>query len=195
MIVVLDLVLFGLLIAVAILALAARDLLASVALLGVYSLITSLLFAGLLAVDVALVEVALGAGLTGLLFILAILATTRQSSGRASRGTRVTVLAVVATFLSVMVFASSDLPDRGTPDSAAHQGIASYFLANSLSDTKTPNVVTSLLADYRSADTLGETFVILTAALSATVVLARRLGDDHTTGTLARVEPAKEGDA
>jgi len=184
-----------LLIATALLALHAKDLITAVALLTVYSLITSLLFAGLLAVDVALVEAALGAGLTGLLFILAILATTRHSSERAPRRTRISVIAIVGSFLGVMLFASIDLPDRGATDSPARRGIATYFLANSLDDTNTPNVVTSLLADYRSADTLGETFVILTAALSATVVLARRLGDDHPTGTIAPITPAKEGDA
>jgi hypothetical protein len=43
-----------------------------------------------------------------------------------------------------------------------------------MEQTETPNVVTSLLADYRSQDTLGETLVILTAALAASLVLARR---------------------
>lgn len=195
MIVAIDLLFFVLLIATAILALVARDLITSVALLSVYSLISSLLFAGLLAVDVALVEAALGAGLTSLLMILAILATTRHSTERAPIKTRLAVVGIVGTFLAVMVFSSTDLPNRGNPDNPAHSGISSYFLANSLDETNTPNVVTSLLADYRSADTLGETFVILTAALSATVVLARRLGDDHTTGPLPPVTPAKEGDA
>jgi len=195
MIVAIDLLFFVLLIATAVLALVARDLITSVALLSVYSLITSLLFAGLLAVDVALVEAALGAGLTGLLFILAILATTRHTAERAPRQSRITVLAIVGAFLGVMLFTSVDLPNRGDPDSPAHGGIARYFLANSLDETNTPNVVTSLLADYRSGDTLGETFVILTAALAATVVLARRLGDDQPTGTIAPVSPPKEGDA
>jgi multicomponent Na+:H+ antiporter subunit B len=195
MIVAIDLLFFVLLIATAVLALVARDLITSVALLSVYSLITSLLFAGLLAVDVALVEAALGAGLTGLLFILAILATTRHAAERAPRRSRITVLGIVGVFLGVMLYASVDLPDRGNPNSPAHQGIATYFLTNSLAETNTPNVVTSLLADYRSGDTLGETFVILTAALAATVVLARRLGDDHTTGTIPPVTQVKEGDA
>lgn len=195
MIVAIDLLLFGLLIATALLALIARDLITSVALLSVYSLITSLLFAGLLAVDVALVEAALGAGLTGLLFILAILATTRHSAERAPRQSRIAVVTVVGAFLGVMLYASVDLPNRGDADSPAHRGIATYFLANSLEETNTPNVVTSLLADYRSGDTLGETFVILTAALAAVVVLARRLGDDHTTGKIPPVTGVKEGDA
>jgi multicomponent Na+:H+ antiporter subunit B len=43
-----------------------------------------------------------------------------------------------------------------------------------MEDTRTPNVVTAILADYRSMDTLGETLVILTAALSASLVLFRR---------------------
>lgn len=195
MIVAIDLLFLVLLIGTAVLALVARDLITSVALLSVYSLISSLLFAGLLAVDVALVEAALGAGLTGLLFILAILATTRTASERAPRRSRFTVLSVVAVFLGIMIYASVDLPNRGDPQGPSQTGIATYFLANSLEETNTPNVVTSLLADYRSGDTLGETFVILTAALSATVVLARRLGEDNTTGSVPKVTDKKAGDA
>jgi multicomponent Na+:H+ antiporter subunit B len=195
MIIAIDLLFLILLLATAVLALTARDLITSVALLSVYSLITSLLFAGLLAVDVAIVEAALGAGLTSLLMILAIIATTRHSTERAPLKTRLTVVGIVGVFLAVMVFSSTDLPNRGNPDNPAHSGISSYFLANSLEETNTPNVVTSLLADYRSADTLGETFVILTAALAATVVLARRIGDDNTTGKLPPVTLEKEGDA
>ena len=178
MIIPLDMIVFVVLLITAVLALRAKDLLTSVALLSAYSLFTSVLFAGVTALDVALVEVALGAGLTGLLLVLAILATTRETSSGPSARTRIVVGAVVAAFLAVMLYASSGLPDRGEPDTPAHQGIAEIYLESSLEDTETPNVVTALLADYRSADTLGETMVILTAALAATLVLARRHDDE-----------------
>jgi multicomponent Na+:H+ antiporter subunit B len=171
----LDVILLLILIATAVLALAARDLLASVALLAGYSLFAALLFAGVSAVDVALVEAALGAGLTGVLFVAAILATTRHSRPRLVPRRRLVVLPLIVVFLGLMVFASTGLPDRGDPEAPAQLGVSQTYLADSLADTETPNVVTSLLADYRSLDTLGETMVILTAALSASLVLARRV--------------------
>lgn len=174
MIVALDVVLFLVLIVTAVLALQVRDLLASVALLAGYSLFAALLFAGVHAVDVALVEAALGAGLTGVLFIAAILVTTRRSNPRPDRTRRLVAVPLVATFVGLLLYASSDLPDRGDPDAPAQQGVSQAYVAGSMAETQTPNVVTSLLADYRSQDTLGETMVIVTAALSATLVLARR---------------------
>ena len=192
MIVALDVVLFLVLIVTAILALQVRDLLASVALLAGYSLFVALLFAGVNAVDVALVEAALGAGLTGVLFIAAILATTRHSTARRNLLRRWTMLPMIAVFIGLMLFASTDLPDRGDPDAPAHQGVSQVYLSRSLEDTETPNVVTALLADYRSQDTLGETLVIVTAALSAMLVLIRRERDDEM-GEDSPLEPDDDG--
>lgn len=174
MIIPLDLLLFVILVITAVLALSTKDLLTAVALLTAYSLFAALLFAGLSAVDVALVEAALGAGLTGVLFIAAILATTRRSEPRPDRRRRYVVAPLIVAFLGLMLYASAGLPDRGDPDAPAHLGIGRVFLSNSLEETETPNVVTALLADYRSMDTLGETLVILTAAMAAALVLMRR---------------------
>jgi len=74
-----DLWLMVLLVFAAIVALEARDLLVAVVALTAYSLLMVLLFAGMGAPDVALTEAALGAGLTGIFLILALLFTNRES--------------------------------------------------------------------------------------------------------------------
>ena len=71
--------LFGMLIIAAIIALSVRDLLATVAALSVYSFMAASLLAIMGAVDVALTEVALGAGITGVLLIAAIRVLDRRS--------------------------------------------------------------------------------------------------------------------
>lgn len=174
MIVPLDVAIFSILIIAAVLALRVRDLLTAVALLAGYSLFAALLFSGVAALDVALVEAALGAGLTGVLLIAAILATTRHSREREDPRRRWIAFPLIAAFLALMLFASGGLPDRGDPQAPQHTGVSSVYLSDSLADTETPNVVTALLADYRSQDTLGETLVILTAALATMLVLRRR---------------------
>lgn len=63
----------------AIVALQVRDLLASVAVLTAYSFFMALLFAQMGAIDVAFVEATLGAGVSGVLFIVAIFHTKRRS--------------------------------------------------------------------------------------------------------------------
>ncbi len=179
MIIPLDIIIFVVLIVTAVLALSTKDLLAAVALLATYSLFTAILFAGVAAVDVALVEAALGAGLTGILFVAAIMTTTRRSNPRLEVRRRYVVTPLIVAVLALLLYASSGLPDRGDPDAPAQRGISVEYLTRSLDDTNTPNVVTSLLADYRSMDTLGETLVILTASLSAALVLVRRGCDEE----------------
>ena len=63
----------------AILALSFKDLLAAIAVLSVYSFFVALLFAQLGAIDVAFVEATLGAGVTGVLFVIALFLTRRRS--------------------------------------------------------------------------------------------------------------------
>ena len=180
----LDVLLFAILLVAAFLALRVRDLLGAVALLAGYSLFAALLFAGMAAVDVALVEAALGAGVTGVLFIAAILTTTRHAAEQPRWHRRRLAIVPIAAFVVLMLWASVGLPDRGDPQAPAHQNLAPRYLTGSMEETETPNVVTSLLADYRSMDTFGETLVIFTAALAALLVLrgSRRpeaIGDDE----------------
>lgn len=84
---------------------------------------------------------------------------------------RAAVLAVFALFL---LSASLELPALGDPEAPASVHVAAHYVDNSYHDTKTPNVVTAVLADYRGFDTLGETTVVFTAALACLVVLVGR---------------------
>ena len=74
-----EILLFGLLTLAAIVALNVRDVIAAVAALTIYSLLAAALLALMGAVDVALTEAALGAGITGVLLIGAIRLLRRRS--------------------------------------------------------------------------------------------------------------------
>ena len=63
----------------ALVALQVRDLLAAVAALTAYSFFVALLFAQMGAIDVSFVEATLGAGVTGVLFIVVVFFTKRRS--------------------------------------------------------------------------------------------------------------------
>ena len=75
----LELSLFGLLVVAALIALSVRDMIAAVATLSVYSFLAAALLALMRAVDVALTEAALGAGVTGVLLIGAISVVDRRT--------------------------------------------------------------------------------------------------------------------
>ena len=176
-----DLLLLGLLIAAAVVAIRVRQLVATVAVLSIYSLLVALLFANMGAVDVAYVEAVLGSALSGVFLLIAVLATDNVRTKRSRRAEWV-ALPVVAALVGLLLYATTDLPDRGDPNApAATSEAVDYYVAESLDDAKTPNVVTSILADYRGLDTLGETTVVFTAALAVGLVLRRGLPRRTTT--------------
>ncbi|MDE2765400.1 MAG: DUF4040 domain-containing protein [Chloroflexota bacterium] len=75
----LELALYALLLVAAVLALWTRDLIAAVVALTVYNFMAATLMALMGAVDVALTEIALGAGVTGVLFIGGVSLMNRRS--------------------------------------------------------------------------------------------------------------------
>ena len=75
----LEYLLFPLLIVLAWAALTVRDLLAAVFILSGYSFLVAVIMAQMGAVDVGFTEAAVGAGLTGVFFLMAIVRTTRRS--------------------------------------------------------------------------------------------------------------------
>ena len=166
----LDLLLLTLLFACAVVAVTVRSMIATVAVLAAFSLFVALLFAGMGAPDVAFVEAVLGSAFVGVLLLVAVLVTGDRAAGRDRRAVLIAG-PLVLVFAVLLLFASVDLPDRGDPNAPGHQGVARGYTERSLIDSETPNVVTAVLADYRSMDTLGETLVVFTAALSATLVL------------------------
>jgi multicomponent Na+:H+ antiporter subunit B len=168
----LDLILLVLLLASAVTAVVVRSLVVTVSVLAAFSLFVALLFAGMGAPDVAFVEAVLGSAFVGILLLVAVLATGDEPRRRDRRALLFGAPLVVA-FAGLMLYASVDLPDRGDPTAPAHVGPAAEYVERSLDDSETPNIVTAVLADYRSLDTLGETLVVFTAALAAALVLRR----------------------
>lgn len=77
------------------------------------------------------------------------------------------------------MYGASDLPERGNPDNAMHQELnasgtpvaGNYFIQQAYNDARTPNMVTVVLGDYRSIDTLGEQIVVFTAGLICLLIL------------------------
>jgi multicomponent Na+:H+ antiporter subunit B len=86
----------------------------------------------------------------------------------------------------VIVWGTLALPSFGSADTVIHRHVAPRYLSDSIKDTNVPNVVTSVLADYRGYDTLGETTVIFTAGIGVMLLLrgrARSRRDDRSATT------------
>ncbi len=87
---------------------------------------------------------------------------------------RILNLIVVIITGMVLVYGTLDMPDWGDPDSPANTHVSPYYIVNTLKDTATPNIVTSVLADYRGYDTFGETTVIFSAGMACILLLRRQ---------------------
>lgn len=75
---------------------------------------------------------------------------------------------------ALLAYATLDMPDFGDPSSPASTHVSPVYIQEAYKKTATPNIVTAVLADYRSYDTLGETTVIFTAGVACMMLLRRK---------------------
>lgn len=160
-----------------------RSLFGVVILASIYSFLMASVLIVLDAVDVAMTEASVGAGVSTVL-LLATLHLVKTTEMKRVRPNLLPLFASLGTG-AVLVWGTLVLPPFGTPDAAIHKHVAPRYIADSIKETNVPNVVTSVLADYRGYDTLGETTVIFTAGIGVMLLLrkARRRGrrDDAET--------------
>lgn len=95
---------------------------------------------------------------------------------------------VVGTLLLV---ATGDFPGWGNPHSPASEGkVSGFYIEQTVNETKVPNMVTAVLADFRGYDTMFETVVIFIAGIGIIAVL-RTFGD--TAGKASDYQEPDEG--
>ncbi|MDQ7791656.1 MAG: DUF4040 domain-containing protein [Desulforudis sp.] len=175
---IIDLILLLILVICAIVAIQMRDLLSAIMLLTVYSLVMTLVWTRLNAVDVAFTEAAVGAGITTVLLIAALSRTQRGEEGDTKLPSSLRVsprvgLVVVLLTGALLTFGTLDMPDYGDPNAPVNMHVAPYYIEASYHDTGVHNFVTAILASYRGYDTLGETTVIFTAGMGVILLLRR----------------------
>ena len=170
-----ELLLLLLLIVTAAGAILVKDLISAVLLLGAYSFFLALAWAWLGAVDVAFVEAVVGAGLGTVLFLLTLFGTAPKDT-RLRRPPPSLAMLIVFPLLGVLLlYAANDLPEFGDPNSPASVHISPTYIEQSFQDSHTPNIVTAVLMDYRSLDTMSETVVIFTAGIACALLLRRNI--------------------
>lgn len=146
-----------------------RSLFSVVILSSVYSFLMASVLIVLDAVDVAMTEASVGAGVSTVLLLATLNLTKTAEIRRARANLPPLILALVVGGL--IVWGTLVLPPFGTADTPIHTHVAPRYLNRSIAETGVPNVVTSVLADYRGYDTLGETTVIFTAGIGVMLLL------------------------
>ena len=151
-----------------------KDLMSAILLLGSYSFFLALVWAWIGAVDVAFVEAVVGAGLATVLFLLTLFGTAPKDSRLRRPPPPMAALVALPLLGILLLYAAKDLPEFGDPNSPPSVHISPTYLEKSYEETRTPNVVTSVLMDYRSLDTMIETVVIFTAGIACALLLRRQ---------------------
>lgn len=163
-----------LLLAVTFALLHAQKLLASIILFSLSSLIMALLYLALKAPDVAITEAAIGAGISSVLFLTALVFIRKEALPSPTPRTRRWMsLLMVKLVGAALFYATLALPAMGDPEGPAHTHVSRYYLQHTQEDIGIPNTVTAILASYRGYDTLGEVCVVFTAMLAVLLLLKR----------------------
>ncbi|MFL2783117.1 MAG: DUF4040 domain-containing protein [Rhodospirillales bacterium] len=149
-----------------------HNLFGVVILSGIFSLLAASFYVLLAAVDVAFTEASVGAGISTLL-MLATLAITHQKKEKKQIKNPIMPIIVVLVTGAALVYGTLDMPLYGDINAPSNQYLIQRFIEQSGTEIGVPNIVTSILASYRGYDTLGETFVIFTAAVGVLVLLGR----------------------
>jgi multicomponent Na+:H+ antiporter subunit B len=74
---------------------------------------------------------------------------------------------------ALLILATTGMPEWGDPFSPASTHVSPRYIEKTVEETAVPNMVTSVLADYRGYDTLGEATVIFTAGVCCVLLLRR----------------------
>ena len=158
-----------------------RNLFVAVMLSGIFSLLSAGLFISMDAMDVAFTEAAVGAGISTVLLLLTLDLTTEVETDPIQP--RIFPLIVALCTGGAMFYATADMPAFGDPTAPIHQipvgsgwtDLYHHYTAVAWSqEMLVDNAVTSVLGSYRGYDTLGETFVVFTAALAVMLLLSGR---------------------
>jgi multicomponent Na+:H+ antiporter subunit B len=151
-----------------------RNLFSLVVLFGAYSFQMATVLAALDAVDVAMTEAAVGAGVSTVLLLAALHLTGGTEAKPAQRPWLALGLALATG--AVLAYGMMGLPAFSDPAAPIHAHVAPRYLAQAMAETGVPNVVTAVLASYRGYDTLGEVVVVFTAGVGVIALLRRRRG-------------------
>jgi len=152
-----------------------RNLFSVVVLFAIYSFLMATVLVALDAVDVAMTEAAVGAGISTVLLLGALHLTGAREAKGVQRPLVPLALAVATG--GVLAWGSLGLPAFSDPAAPIHAHVAPRYLNDGPRETGVPNVVSAVLASYRGYDTLGETVVVFAAGAGVIALLRRRRKD------------------
>jgi multicomponent Na+:H+ antiporter subunit B len=158
-----------------------RNLFSVIILSGIYSFLMATVMVAMDAVDVAMTEASVGAGISTVLFLGALYLCKSEEAEPLHKPWLPLSMAVAIG--AALVYGTLGLPEFSDPGAPIHQHVAPRYLKPMPEEVGVPNAVTAVLASYRSFDTLGETTVVFTAGAGVVALLRRRRERKEATQT------------
>lgn len=159
----------------AVIAVETRNLLSSVICVGAIGFGGSLMFLFLCAPDIAITQIVVE--VLGLIILIRATISrdlTAISGEREFFGVVVSV-AIIAVIFLAGIRVLDVLPRLGTPIFTLVPGAASQtYIGQGLKLTGAANLVSGVILDFRAYDTLGETAVLFTSIIGATIILRKK---------------------
>lgn len=146
-----------------------RNLFGVVVMGGIYSFLMATVLVVLDAVDVAMTEAAVGAGISTVLMLGALHLCRSEEVKPAHRPWLPLGVSLITGGL--LIYGALGLPEFADPGAPIHRHVVPRYLKN---EVEVPNVVTAVLASFRGYDTLGETTVVFTAGAGIIALLRRK---------------------
>jgi multicomponent Na+:H+ antiporter subunit B len=165
-----DYALMAMLLAIGVTIIRLKNLFAIVMLTGVYSLLSAAWFVSLDALDVGFTEAAVGAGVSTVLLLAAMLLTARDCD-KVGAARHWAAFAVTLAAGAALFYALPDMPVYGAADSPANAGVGMQYMMRTGEELFIPNVVTAILGSYRGFDTMGEVFVVFAAGVGVALLM------------------------
>jgi multicomponent Na+:H+ antiporter subunit B len=149
-----------------------KNLLSSVICVGAIGFGASILFLLLRAPDIAITQIVVE--VLGLIILIRATISRDLTFISGDREFFKTIASIVVVFVIFVVgiFSLHSMPKFGEPVFANSQDSASQtYIRDGLEKTGAPNIVSSVILDFRAYDTLGEATVLFTSIIGATVIM------------------------
>lgn len=143
----------------------------SIILMSSSSVLLALCYLIMDAPDVSMTEAAIGASLSTILLFSFVKRTSENDITSCKLRYKIIGMVISSAFLAIMIYAICDITPYGDVNHSFHSHISKYYIENTPKDIGISSFVAAILASYRGYDTLGETTVILTAAVALSVIL------------------------
>lgn len=140
----------------------------STILLSIWGILIALLYLGLGAPDVMMIQLLLGCAISSILFMITI-----SIVGSKVKKNSFSFIPLLVVFMmgGILFLTMLGMPQFGEQDAPISSYLTPYYIHNSYQQLGIQNVVTSVLFGYRAFDSLGVVFVVFTAATSVTLLI------------------------